>query len=125
MRSQPTREQRAGFAEIEAGDVTLLVIWLGRNAQQFGGGVVAGKGAHARGVLARHQRVIAVIVACGASGIAGGEDAWYRRHAQIAVDQQPAEIVALGRNLLGQRRGANAGCPDHGLGFDVFAVWKA
>src|SRR3981189_3515639 len=47
------REQSAGFAEVEAGDVGLLVIRPGRNAQEFGGGVVAGKGAHPRGGLAR------------------------------------------------------------------------
>ena len=49
---------------------------------------------------------------------------WTPRHAQIAVDQQPAEIVALGGDLRGQGRGANARRPDHGLGFDVFAVGK-
>src|ERR1700752_2395813 len=34
------REQRAGLSKVEAGDVTLLVIGLGRNAEQLGGGVV-------------------------------------------------------------------------------------
>ena len=73
----------------------------GRNAQEFGDGIVAGKGAHPRGVLARHQRVVAFVVACGPRSIAGGEDAGDTRHAQIAIHQQPPEIVALGRDLLG------------------------
>jgi hypothetical protein len=73
-------------------------------------------------VLARHQRVVAFIVAGGAGGIAGGENASHTRHAQVAVDQQPAEIVAFGGNLLAQGRRANACRPDDGLGFDVFAA---
>jgi hypothetical protein len=73
-------------------------------------------------VLARHQRVVAGIVAGCAGGIAGGEDALNAGHAQIAVDQQPAEIVALGGDLRGQGSGANARCPYHGFGFDVFAA---
>ncbi len=76
-------------------------------------------------MLARHQRVIADVVAGGSGGIAGGKDARYAGYAQIAVDQQPAEIVALGGDLRGQRRGANARRPDHGLGFDVFAARTA
>ncbi len=93
-----------------------------RMPQQFGGGIVAGKGAHPRRMLARHQRVVADIVAGRSGSIAGSEDAGHRRYAQIAVNQQPAEIVALGRDLRGQRRGANACRPDHGLGLDTFAV---
>jgi hypothetical protein len=38
------REQRAVLSKVEAGDVALLVVWFGRNAEQLGGGVVAGKG---------------------------------------------------------------------------------
>src|SRR5690242_18246976 len=47
------REQRAGFAEVEAGDVGLLVVGPGWDAKQFCRGVVAGERAHPRGVLAR------------------------------------------------------------------------
>ena len=43
-------------------------------------------------------------------------------HAQAAVDQQPAKIVALAGNQRGQGSCANARGPDHGLGFNVFAV---
>src|ERR1700680_3214938 len=70
-----SREDRASLSQVETGGVSLLVIWLGGDSQQFGGGVVAGKGAHPRGVLARHQRVVAEIVAGCRSGIGGGESA--------------------------------------------------
>src|SRR5690348_16916138 len=46
------REDRAGRSEVETGDICLLVIWLGRLTQQFGGSIVPRKGAHPRGVLA-------------------------------------------------------------------------
>jgi len=65
----------SGFSEVEAGDICLLMIRFGRNSQELRGGIVAGKGTHARGVLARHQRVVAGIVAGCPRGVAGGEHA--------------------------------------------------
>ncbi len=38
------------------------------------------------------------------------------------VDQQPAELVAFGRDLRGQWSGTNAGRPDHGRGLNVLAA---
>jgi hypothetical protein len=50
---------------------------------------------------------------------------WNARHAQVAIDYQPAGIVALGGDLFGQRGGANARRPNDGFGHDVFAAGQA
>src|SRR5205823_9260935 len=100
-------EDRASIPEVEAGGVCLLVIRLGRDSQELGGGIVAGEGAHPCRVLAGHQRVIAEVVACRSGGVASGKDASDRRYAQMPVDKQPAEIVALGGDLRGQWSGTH------------------
>src|SRR3712207_8094240 len=47
--------------------------------------------------------------ACDPGGVSGGKDAWLRWHTQIAIDDQPAEIITLGWDLRRQRCGTNAG----------------
>src|SRR5690606_7767055 len=92
-------EQGTSLAQVKAGDIDLLVIGARRQAKQLGGRVVAGESAEARRVLTRHQGEVAAIVARGLAGVAGGENAGDIGHAQIAIDEQTAEMVALSRDL--------------------------
>ncbi|MCY1411563.1 hypothetical protein D9M71_269510 [compost metagenome] len=74
------------------------------------------------GVLAGHDAVVATLVRGGAGDVAGGEDFRMAVDPQVAVHLQPAEVVALGGDLLGEVAGAEAHGPDHGLRLDALAV---
>ena len=103
LRIPSPREDRARSAEIEAHHVGLLMISLRRQAQQIGGRVVAGEGAEPDRELTGHRSNVAQVIGGDLGGIAGRKHIHDARHAQVAIDDQAAQIVARRGNLRGQR----------------------
>src|SRR5690606_7262725 len=73
-------------------------------------------------MLAGHQGVIASIIHRCVSRIARGVDGVLSQDPEVAIDMQAAGGIALAVYLLRQWRGLHADGPDHGTGFDTFAV---
>src|SRR5262245_26987153 len=94
LRFPSPRENRARRPEIEAHHVGLLIVGLGRQAQQIGGRVVAGEGPEPDRELTGHRGNVAQVVSSDLGRVAGRKHILGARHAQVGVDDQAAQIVA-------------------------------
>jgi hypothetical protein len=75
---------------------------------------VAGEGPEPDRELTGHRGNVARVVGRDLGGVAGRKHILDAGHAQIAIDDQAAQIVARRGNLRGQRRRAHSRRPDHG-----------
>jgi hypothetical protein len=114
-------DDRAGAAEVQAGDVTQLRVGHRRQAKQVARRVLAGDAAELPRVLAGLQRPVP-IAGIGRRGVAGNEDLGRGGRSEGSIDDDPAELIPRAGDLGRERRGGHAGRQHHGVGSENAVV---
>ncbi|XXU42790.1 hypothetical protein WME75_27895 [Sorangium sp. So ce1014] len=113
--------RRTFSAEVEAGGVKELPVFERGETEEIGHHVVPAEPAHHDGVLAGHERVVALAVRERASDVPRREDVLRADDAEVRGDLDAAEGIERRRDLGREAARTHAAGPDDGGRVDALA----